>query len=121
MGNNKQNTIDEIAYSLRVMNITFDTCTQIKSELEPVFQCEISSLSTDSLGLILIENIEQYSNYSKLIATLSKYKINNNQLNIFIAFTTQSDISGFTVSKKVTDFYLKIGGSIDISIITINE
>lgn len=117
--NNRDNGFtDEMEYSLRMMNIDQNICKQIKNELNDIFQNEIINSEDTNNGLILFENIDDYVDYSKIIEVIDKYKINKNQLNIFIAFTTQCDISGFTVLQKISDLHYKIGGSIDFSIIS---
>lgn len=116
---NRENGLkDEIMFSLRLINLEFSICEQIKKELFNLDNIEIIHPYSDKNdGIVIYDSIDEYSDYSNMIHIINKFKIEKSKINFFISFTTQFDMSGFTVPKKISDLHNNIGGSIDFSII----
>ncbi|HRO76240.1 MAG TPA: hypothetical protein PLP27_08855 [Crocinitomicaceae bacterium] len=111
---------DEIHFSLRLTNVNEDIYNRIVHYLDGQFQVEIGSSSKDNNFLIvLISDIDIADDYSELIAALNNCSVTREQINLFISMTTEYDMSGFTVPKKIADLFIEIGGTIDFSIIVI--
>ncbi|MFT6844333.1 MAG: hypothetical protein ACJAUV_000507 [Flavobacteriales bacterium] len=111
---------DEIHFSLRLMNVNKDIYNRITHYLNDQFQVEIGSSSKDNnFSTVLISDIDMTDDYSRLIEALNKCSIKRERINLFISMTTEYDMSGFTMPKKVSDLFIEIGGSIDFSIIVI--
>jgi hypothetical protein len=88
---------------------------KLSINLNELFQTEI--VDFDSSCLLLVENIDEYSDYYKLLEILEKHNIDRTSVNISISFTTQYDIAGFTLPYNISELHILLGCSIDFSII----
>lgn len=110
---------DKITFSLRLIDIELNFSTLIKDELEKNYK--IKFIQKSNTSTIIINDIDNYSEYSFIIKLINKYSINIRDINFFFTLSTGYDMSGFTVPKKVSDLHTKIGGTIDFSIINYSE
>jgi hypothetical protein len=120
--NREGNSVDKICFTLRLRNINKEQSLIIKAFLDDVFKVEICNPNKHNDDyLLIIEELDNYStdDYLRIYKSIKKFDIKKENINIIISMTTEYDMSGFTVPKKISDLFLRIGGSLDFSIIVI--
>lgn len=116
----KNGSFDEVCFSLRLMNVDKNICGQIRNSLDELFQIEVLyPYDFKEYGLILIENIDDYLDYSQIIDVIRVFDIKDNQINIYISMTTEYDMSGFRLPENISSLFVRVGGTIDFSMIVI--
>lgn len=104
-------------YSIRVLNVKSNFTEDLIRELS---KHQIgSNLFKNSNGSynIVIEITEEIDKTEKIIKALEQFGIESDNINLFISFTTNNEVSGFTVSKQIVELIKKYFDSIDVSIV----
>jgi hypothetical protein len=120
--NREGNSVDKICFTLRLRNINKEQSLIIKAFLDDVFKVEICNPNKHNDDyLLIIEELDNYStdDYLRIYKSIKKFDIKKENINIIISMTTEYDMSGVTVPKKISDLFIRIGGSLDFSIIVI--
>ena len=111
-------SVDKIFFSLRFIDVKNEEVSRIITFLNGKCKIEVSPLNNDNeLRILIIEELDTYTNYSKIIDTIAKFEIKKEQINFVISMTSEYDMSGFTIPKKISNLFCKTGGSIDFSLI----
>ncbi len=108
---------DKINFSLRILNLDKNICDLLKLDFNEIELYEVKYNERANKFIILINDLENNTKHLQIIDIIRKHKIEREKINFFISLTTQNDISGFTVPRKVADLHFNIGGSIDFSVI----
>ena len=98
----------------------FETSKDVAELFQREFHCESEIELFENMVQKLYTlsfRITDNSNTFRLQTFISVNSIDLNQIGVFVALTTESDIESYSIPEYVMQFYRLIGGSFDISTI----
>lgn len=115
-------TKERISYSLRIRSNNRVNLEKIRDELQPDFNLELIDISDgDFKSMLRISDLNKDHSGEKLISVISPYGFTNKEINLFISYTTERDISGFSFSQKMVEIIARTQCSVDFSLIFIED
>ena len=108
--------LDIVTFSFRFTDLSSTEIafvqTEIGDRLDFINEPEIGKFIT---AFPITKDIDT----STVIKIIDKLNLTNEKYGLWISHTTEYDHSGFRLPKLIRDFYLKVGGEFNVSIIMI--
>lgn len=107
---------DNVKFSFRYLNVDDNEREIIEKELSDL-NLKVNKIETEDYVITFPLTKEIDSERIKMLN--DKMKLSSSKYGIYIAFTTNYDHAGFRLPDKIKEFYQKVGGEFDCSIITL--
>lgn len=111
-----------VKFSLRIYDEKRENLEELINSLNSNFTTEIIEIrnKTKFRFMLMIEDLQQSSSIKELIMLLEANNYLYKLINLFVSFSSESDMTGFSFSQPMIDIISHTRCSVDISLIFIN-